>query len=374
MLAEAAVEAATAAMREALALEFDLTTGKRGERDSLIRDLLCELTGAEDATVVNNNAGAVLLALNTFGRGKESIISRGELIEIGGSFRMPDIMSRAGTRLVEVGTTNRTHEKDYEAAIGDRTGLVLKVHTSNYRIEGFTKSVSGKAIAALTQAHKVPLLNDLGSGTLIDLERFGMSHEQTVAEAVAEGADLVTFSGDKLLGGPQAGFIVGRRDLIARLNKNPMKRALRIDKIRLAAIEATLRLYRDPDKLAERLPTMRLIARKQSDIATQARQLSPVVAEAIGASFVVTPLDCVSQIGSGSLPQETLPSAGIAIRSGAPRGGGRMLTALAAAFRRLPIPVIGRIEDQTFVLDLRCLEDDAGFVRNLSRLKLAEGA
>jgi len=374
VLAEAAVEAATAAMREALALEFDLTTGKRGERDSLIRDLLCELTGAEDATVVNNNAGAVLLALNTFGRGKESIISRGELIEIGGSFRMPDIMSRAGTRLVEVGTTNRTHEKDYEAAIGDRTGLVLKVHTSNYRIEGFTKSVSGKAIAALTQAHKVPLLNDLGSGTLIDLERFGMSHEQTVAEAVAEGADLVTFSGDKLLGGPQAGFIVGRRDLIARLNKNPMKRALRIDKIRLAAIEATLRLYRDPDKLAERLPTMRLIARKQSDIATQARQLSPVVAEAIGASFVVTPLDCVSQIGSGSLPQETLPSAGIAIRSGAPRGGGRMLTALAAAFRRLPIPVIGRIEDQTFVLDLRCLEDDAGFVRNLSRLKLAEGA
>lgn len=374
VLAEAAIEAATMAMREALALEFDLGTGKRGERDSLIRDLLCELTGAEDATVVNNNAGAVLLALNTFGRGKESVISRGELIEIGGSFRMPDIMSRAGTRLVEVGTTNRTHEKDYEAAIGPKTGLVLKVHTSNYRIEGFTKAVSAKAIAAFTRAHQVPLLNDLGSGTLVDLARYGMSHEQTVAEAVTEGADLVTFSGDKLLGGPQAGFIVGRRDLIARLNKNPMKRALRVDKIRLAAIEATLRLYRDPDKLAQRLPTIRLMARTQADIAAQATRLLPVIATAVGPSFVATTVDCASQIGSGSLPQETIPSAGIAIRSAAVRSSGRALTALAAAFRGLAMPVIGRIEDHAFVLDLRCLEDDVGFVRNLAQFKLAEGA
>jgi L-seryl-tRNA(Ser) seleniumtransferase len=374
VLAEAAIEAATVAMREALALEFDISTGKRGERDNLIRDLLCELSGAEDATVVNNNAAAVMLALNTFGRGKESIISRGELIEIGGSFRMPDIMSRAGTRLVEVGTTNRTHEKDYEAAIGAKTGLVLKVHTSNYRIEGFTKAVSAKAIAGFARAHQVPLLNDLGSGTLVDLARYGMSHEQTVAEAVAEGADLVTFSGDKLLGGPQAGFIVGRRDLIARLNKNPMKRALRVDKIRLAAIEATLRLYRDPDKLAQRLPTIRLMARTQSDIAAQAKRLLPAIAAAVGPGFVVATVECASQIGSGSLPQETIPSAGLAIRGAAPRSSGRVLTALAAAFRGLAMPVIGRIEDQAFILDLRCLEDDAGFVGNLAQFKLAEGA
>jgi L-seryl-tRNA(Ser) seleniumtransferase len=373
-IAEAAVEAATVAMREALALEFDLATGKRGERDDLVRDLLCELTGAEDATVVNNNAGAVLLALNTLGRGKEAVISRGELIEIGGAFRMPDIMARAGTKLVEVGTTNRTHDKDYAAALGPKTGLVLKVHTSNYRVEGFTKSVSGKALADITRAQNVPLLNDLGSGTLVDLARYGLSHEQTVREAVAEGADLVTFSGDKLLGGPQAGFIVGRRDLIARLNKNPMKRALRVDKVRLAAIEATLRLYRDPDRLAERLPTIRLMARAQSDIARQAAQLLPALSAAVGPRYVASVIDCASQIGSGSLPQETLPSAGIAIRAAGSRASGRALIALATAFRNLAKPVIGRIEEQAFVLDLRCLEDDAGFVRNLAGLQLAERA
>ena len=373
-IAEAAVEAATVAMREALALEFDLATGKRGERDDLVRDLLCELTGAEDATVVNNNAGAVLLALNTLGRGKEAVISRGELIEIGGAFRMPDIMARAGTKLVEVGTTNRTHDKDYAAALGPKTGLVLKVHTSNYRVEGFTKSVSGKALADITHAHNVPLLNDLGSGTLVDLARYGLSHEQTVREAVAEGADLVTFSGDKLLGGPQAGFIVGRRDLIARLNKNPMKRALRVDKVRLAAIEATLRLYRDPDRLAERLPTIRLMARAQSDIARQAAQLLPALSAAVGPRYVASVIDCASQIGSGSLPQETLPSAGIAIRAAGSRASGRALIALATAFRNLAKPVIGRIEEQAFVLDLRCLEDDAGFARNLAGLQLAERA
>ena len=374
LLAEAAIEAATAAMREALALEFDLDTGKRGERDSLVRDLLCELTGAEDATVVNNNAGAVLLALNTLGRGKEAVISRGELIEIGGAFRMPDIMARAGTKLVEVGTTNRTHEKDYASALGPRTGLVLKVHTSNYRVEGFTKSVSGKALAGITRAQNVPLLNDLGSGTLVDLARYGLSHEQTVREAVAEGADLVTFSGDKLLGGPQAGFIVGRRDLIARLNRNPMKRALRVDKVRLAAIEATLQLYRDPDRLAERLPTIRLLARTRDAIAAQAKRLLPSITAAIGARYVASVIDCASQIGSGALPQETRPSAGVAMRAAGPRASGRALIALAAAFRALDKPVIGRIEEQALVLDLRCLEDDAGFVRNLAGLQLAERA
>ena len=369
ILAEAAIDAATVAMREALALEFDLAQGKRGERDALVRNLLCELTGAEDATIVNNNAAAVLLALNTLAKGKEAIVSRGELIEIGGAFRMPEIMARAGAKLVEVGTTNRTHEKDYAAAINPKTGLILKVHTSNYRIEGFTKSVSGKAISSPARASHIPLLNDLGSGTLVDLARYGLTHEQTVAEAVAEGADLVTFSGDKLLGGPQAGFIVGRRDLIARLNRNPMKRALRIDKIRLAAIEATLRLYRDPDRLAERLPTLRMMTRPLADIEAAAQRLLPAIATAAGSHFTATTVACASQIGSGSLPSEVIPSAGIALTATATRGKGRALTALAAAFRALERPVIGRVEKDAFVLDLRCLEDEATFVRNLAALR-----
>jgi L-seryl-tRNA(Ser) seleniumtransferase len=373
VLADAAIEAATEAMREAVALEFDLAQGRRGERDDIVRGLLCELTGAEDATVVNNNAAAVLLALNTLARGKEAIVSRGELIEIGGAFRMPEIMARAGAKLVEVGTTNRTHEKDYAAAIGPKTGLILKVHTSNYRIEGFTKAVPARAIAVLARASHVPLLNDLGSGTLVDLADYGLTHEQTVREAVAEGADLVTFSGDKLLGGPQAGFIVGRRELIVRLNRNPMKRALRLDKIRLAAIEATLRLYRDPDRLAERLPTLRMLARPRGEIEALAERVAPALAAAVGPRFTVAAIACASQIGSGALPTETIPSAGLAVRATAARGTGRALAALAAAFRDLDRPVIGRIEDDAFVLDLRCLEDEAAFVRNLASLPRGEG-
>jgi L-seryl-tRNA(Ser) seleniumtransferase len=372
ILAEAAIDAATIAMREAIALEFDLAQGKRGERDSSVRGLLCELTGAEDATIVNNNAGAVLLALNTLAKGKEAIVSRGELIEIGGAFRMPEIMARAGTRLVEVGTTNRTHEKDYAAAINPKTGLILKVHTSNYRVEGFTKSVSAKTIAALARPSHVPLLNDLGSGTLVDLARYGLTHEQTVAEAVAEGADLVTFSGDKLLGGPQAGFIVGRRELIARLNRNPMKRALRIDKIRLAAIEATLRLYRDPDRLAERLPTLRMMARPLAEIEALATRLKPAVAAAVDPGFVVDVIACASQIGSGSLPAEVIASAGLALRVASTRGKGRALMALATALRALDQPIIGRIENDALVLDLRCLEDEAAFMRNLVALRIEQ--
>jgi L-seryl-tRNA(Ser) seleniumtransferase len=372
LIAEAAVEAAVAAMRSAVALEFDLTTGKRGERDDHLRGLLCELTGAEDATIVNNNAAAVLLVLNTLAKGREAVVSRGELIEIGGAFRMPDIMVRAGTKLKEIGTTNRTHRKDYAEAIGPRTGLVLKVHTSNYRIDGFTKEVGARELAALTREHGVPLVNDLGSGTLVDLSRWGLAHEPTVAEAIADGADVVTFSGDKLLGGPQAGFIVGRKDLIAKINRNPMKRALRVDKIRLAALAATLRLYRDPDRLAERLPTIRLLARPQPAIKAMADRLLPIVAAKLGGEFTVKAVACASQIGSGALPLESVPSAGLAIRPRAQRSAGRALGRLAAAFRRLPVPVIGRVEDGAQILDLRCLEDEAAFATNFAALDFGD--
>jgi L-seryl-tRNA(Ser) seleniumtransferase len=355
------------AMRNAVALEFDLGGGRRGERDELVRDLLVELTGAEDATIVNNNAAAVLLVLNTFAKGREAIVSRGELIEIGGAFRMPEIMSRAGAKLTEIGTTNRTHKKDYAAALGPKTGLILKVHTSNYRIEGFTKEVSARELAELAHVHNVPLVNDLGSGTLVDLARFGLKHEPTVAEAVAEGADLVTFSGDKLLGGPQTGFIVGRKALIEKLNKNPMKRALRVDKIRLAMVEATLRLYRDPDRLTERLPTYRLLARPMKQMQDVARSVVPALQKALGAGFTVKTAPCTSQVGSGALPVETLPSLAVAIAP-AGRGGGRLLNALSNSLRKLPVPVVGRIEKDALLLDLRCLEDVDGFLDNLGAL------
>ena len=365
LLAREAVAAVTAAMTEATTLEFDLAEGRRGERDDHVRDLLVRLTGAEDALVVNNNAAGVVLVLDELAKRREVVVSRGELIEIGGSFRIPDMMARAGCRLREVGTTNRTHLRDYEAAIGRRTALLMKVHTSNYRIEGFTASVPGRKLATLAHAHGLPLVEDLGSGTLVELDRYGLEPEPTVAEAVAAGVDLVTFSGDKLLGGPQAGIVVGGRELIRRLNHSPLKRALRLDKLRLAALEATLRLYLDPDRLARRLPTLRLLTRTPEEIGETAKTVLPELRTALGEGWSCEIVECRSQIGSGALPLATLPSIGIELRP----GGGRGLRELATALRALPLPVIGRIEDGAMVLDLRCLEEPAKLTESIARLK-----
>lgn len=361
VLAEEAIAAAVEAMRSPTTLEYDLADGTRGERDEHVAPWLRLLTGAESAIAVNNNAAAVLLVLATLAAGREVIVSRGELIEIGGAFRIPDIMARAGCRLVEVGTTNRTHLKDYAEAIGPDTAAVMKVHPSNYAVTGFTKTVTAAELVPLARERGLPVIEDLGSGTLADLETWGLPHEPTAREAIAAGIDVVTFSGDKLLGGPQAGLVVGRKELISRIGRNPLKRALRLDKVRLAALEATLRLYADPERLAERLPTIRTLAHPASEIRGLAERLLPAFVRQLGAALQVNIEPVRGQIGSGALPVDLLPSFAIAMR-------GKGLDRLATAFRRLPIPVIGRIAGGALLFDLRTLDDEAAFLAQLSLL------
>ena len=362
--AEAAVEAVTQAMRAPVTLEYDLDDAGRGHRDRALADLLCQITGAEDACIVNNNAAAVLLMLAATAGGSEVVVSRGELVEIGGAFRIPDVMRQAGCVLHEVGTTNRTHAKDYRQAVNDNTGLLMKVHTSNYSIEGFTKAVDEAALAEIGRELNIPVVADLGSGSLVDLSQYGLPKEPMPQEMIAAGVSLVSFSGDKLLGGPQAGIIVGKKALIARLQSHPLKRALRADKMTLAALEATLRLYLHPEKLAAELPTLRLLTRQADEIRLQGERMRAALA-AHYADFDLRVEPCLSQIGSGSLPVDRLPRAALTLT---PRDGrGSRLEALAARWRQLPVPVIGRIYDGRLWLDLRCLEDESRFMEMLLR-------
>ncbi len=365
-LPQAALDRVQAVAGTPVNLEYNLDTGKRGDRDDHVENLICKLCGVEAATVVNNNAAAVLLVLNTLARGLEVPVSRGELVEIGGSFRIPEIMQSSGCILVEVGTTNRTHLKDYRNAVNDRTALLLKVHASNYEIRGFIHSVAETDLAELAHQHGLPLFIDLGSGNLVDFPAFNLPDEPTVAQTLKYGADVVSFSGDKLLGGPQCGIVAGKRELITRMKNNPLKRALRVDKMTLAALSEVLNLYQNPVQLAQELPTLAALTRSPDDISIQAERLASVIAEALAPRYEVTVIECHSQIGSGALPVDTLASYGL--RISAVDGSDEAIRLLAESMRRLPVPVIGRINKGAYFLDLRCLDREEDFVAQLGTL------
>ena len=366
LLPDSAVDAMIEAASGFTNLEYDLELGGRGQRDSHVESDLCALTGAEACTVVNNNAAAVLLALNTLAYEQQVPVSRGELVEIGGSFRIPDIMTRAGCQLVEVGTTNRTHLQDYDRAVGEQTALFMKVHCSNFAIHGFTSAVGYKALANLASQRELPLVVDLGSGSLATLPALAEAPEPLVSQVLEDGANLVTFSGDKLLGGPQCGVIAGDKHLIDRINSNPMKRALRVDKLTLAALAAVLASYRAG--LESNLPTQRFLSRSPQEIRLTAERLQPAVDVAIGERFVCDIVDCASQVGSGALPTLSLDSVGLSIRAVDPRDDAS--NRLASAFRKLPRPVIGSQRERSLRLDLRCMDDIAAFEHQLQMLKL----
>lgn len=358
-LADAAIDAMTLVARYPINLEYDLAAGRRGRREETIQKLLTDLTAAEAATVVNNNAAAVLLALNTLAQGKEVIVSRGELIEIGGSFRIPEIMAKSGAILREVGSTNRTHPADYENAISENTALLLKVHTSNYKIVGFTSEVGLEDLVSIGKKHRIPVMEDLGSGALLDLSRYGLPKEPIVAERIRAGADLVSFSGDKILGGPQAGLLVGTHTLINRANKNPLQRALRCGKLTLAALEATLRLYRQSPDITQVIPTLRSFTRSVDEIRSLAEKVAPKLQGVLGKDFTLNIEESTAQIGSGALPAEELPTIVIGIEH-------KKLSAnsIAQKFRSADPPIIGRIRDNRFLLDLRTIFDPEQVIPN----------
>ncbi len=334
-------------------LEYNLGKGKRGSRCSHVEDLLRELTGAEAALVVNNNAAAVLITLETLARGREVVVSRGELVEIGGSFRIPDVMARSGAILREIGATNRTHLKDYARAIGEQTALLMKVHQSNFQIVGFTKSVSVSDLASLGAEHNIPVFEDLGSGNLIDFTRYGMLHEPTVQEALKAGADIVSFSGDKLLGGPQAGIILGKRKFIDRIKANPLNRAVRIDKLTLAALEQVLRLYREPEKALTQLPVLKMLTTPYDELREKAESLRHQLDELNLEGASLDTMDTISRVGGGALPLQELRSRAVCVRTLVP---GISISKVEAGLRECSPPVITRMEDNTILMDIRTIQ------------------
>ena len=334
-------------------LEFNLATGRRGSRYDSVTDVLCELTGAEDALVVNNNAAAVLIALDTLARDREVVVSRGQLVEIGGSFRIPDVMRAGGARLVEVGTTNRTHLQDYVDAINGRTALLLRVHCSNFRIIGFTSEVANSELVQLGRERSIPVMEDLGSGCLVDLSRFGLAREPTVREVVASGMDIVTFSGDKLLGGPQAGILLGKSQFIGRIKKNPLNRALRIDKFTLAALESVLRLYLDEARALRDIPTLAMITEPVDEVAGRARRCLARLQDRVAAPCSLKLLAVEARVGGGAMPEQGIASWAVAIKPEVLK-----IHLLEERLRQAPVPVVGRVEDDRLLLDMRTVAED----------------